>query len=120
LLNAKPIYLVFYSSLARQRYLLAECHALAIGLEKPWGGEQIATNSRLAVTGLPIVIPRAPLPIGKDDFLRGHFEFQFPLAQDFLVAANFFHDFEAVGGFRNDIGVEIRLAKLFYPRPASK
>jgi hypothetical protein len=61
-----------------------------------------------------------PLPIGKDDFLRGHFEFQFPLAQDFLVAANFFHDFEAVGGFRNDIGVEIRLAKLFYPRPASK
>jgi len=92
----------------------------AVGIEKSWGGEQVATNGRFAVTGTPFVIPQAPLPIAKDDFLRGHFEFQFPLAQDFLVAGRVFHDFDAVGGFKNDIGVEVRLAKLFYPRPASK
>jgi hypothetical protein len=92
----------------------------AVGIEKSWGGAQVATNGRFAVTGTPIVIPQAPLSIAKDDFLRGHFEFQFPLAQDFLLAGRIFHDFDALGGFKNDIGVEIRLAKLFYPRPSSK
>jgi hypothetical protein len=31
-----------------------------------------------------------------------------------------FHDFQASGGFRENIGVEIRLAKLFYPTPLAK
>src|SRR5262249_7845974 len=93
---------------------------VAVGIDKSWGGEQVATKGRFAVTGLPIIIQQAPLRLSKDDFLRGHFEFQVPLAQDFLITANLFHDFDAVGGFKNDIGVEIRLAKLFYPRPPSK
>lgn len=92
----------------------------AAGIEKSWGGEQVATNGRFVVTGLPIIIPQPSLPITNDDFLRGHFEFQFPLAQDFLIAGNLYHDFETVGGFRSDYGAEIRFAKLFYPQPASK
>jgi hypothetical protein len=34
---------------------------------------------------------------------------QIPLAQDFTIAGDVFHDFEATGGFRENIGVEIRL-----------
>jgi hypothetical protein len=72
------------------------------------------------VTGLPIVIPQAPLSLSKDDFLRGHLQFQAPLAQDFAVAADVFHDFTRVGGFKDDIGAEIRLTKFFFPQPPSK
>jgi hypothetical protein len=92
---------------------------IALGIEKSWGGEQVATNGRLAVTGLG-VIPQAPLSLSKDDYLRGHLQFQFPLAQDFAVAADVFHDFARVGGFRDDIGAEIRLTKFFFPQPPSK
>jgi hypothetical protein len=49
--------------------------------------------------------------------LRGHFEFQVPLAKDFTIAGDVFHDFEASGGFRENIGVEVRLAKFFFPPP---
>jgi hypothetical protein len=87
----------------------------AIGIEKSWGGEQIATNGRFLVAGLPVGIPQPDLSISKDDFLRGHFQFQVPVSQDFTIAGDVFHDFQATGGFRQNIGVEIRLAKLFYP-----
>ena len=36
------------------------------------------------------------------------------------VAADIFHDFDRVGGFRQDIGAEIRLTKFFFPQPPSK
>jgi hypothetical protein len=88
---------------------------LAVGIEKSWGGEQIATNGRFAVSGLPNVIPQANLSLGRDDFFRGHFQFQIPVTQEFAVAAEVFHDFDRVGGFRENIGVEIRLAKFFFP-----
>ena len=87
----------------------------AIGIEKSWGGEQIATNGRFVVTGAPIVIPQRNLSLTKDDYLRGHFQFQVPLARDFAVAGDVFHDFDRVGGFRNDIGIEVRLTKFFFP-----
>ena len=87
----------------------------AFGIEKSWGGEQVATNGRLAVTGLPFTIPQTPVSLSKDDFLRGHLQFQFPLAQDFAVGADLFHDFTRVGGFKDDIGAEIRLTKFFFP-----
>jgi hypothetical protein len=93
---------------------------IALGIEKSWGGEQVATNGRFAVTGLPLVIPQAPLSISKDDFLRGHLQAQVPLARDFAVAADLFHDFTRVGGFKDDIGVEIRLTKFFFPLPPSR
>ncbi len=92
----------------------------AVGMEKSWGGEQIAKNGTFTVTGLPIVIPQADLSLGKDDFWRGHFQFHVPLAQDFVVAADIYHDFDRVGGFRQDIGAEIRLTKFFFPQPPSK
>jgi hypothetical protein len=92
----------------------------AVGIEKSWGGEQIAKNGTFSVTGLPIVIPQADLSLGKDDFLRGHFQFHVPVAQDFVVAADIYHDFDRVGGFRQDIGAEIRLTKFFFPQPPSK
>jgi hypothetical protein len=66
------------------------------------------------------VIPQPNVSIGKDDFLRGHFEFYFPLAVDFSVAVDVFHDFDTVGGFRENFGAEVRLAKLFFPPPPSK
>jgi hypothetical protein len=94
---------------------------VALGIEKSWGGEQIATNGRFAPTVLPgVAFPAAPLPLSKDDFLRGHLQFQFPLARDFAVAADVFHDFTRVGGFKDDIGAEIRLTKFFFPQPPSK
>jgi hypothetical protein len=92
----------------------------AVGIEKSWGGEQIATNGNFFVAGLPVGIPQPNMPISRDDFLRGHFQFQVPLAQDFTIAGDVFHDFEARGGFRENIGVEVRLAKLFFPTPLAK
>jgi hypothetical protein len=87
----------------------------AFGIEKSWGGEQIVVNGRFLVAGLPVGIPQPDMPISRDDFLRGHFEFQFPVTPDFAIASDVFHDFQATGGFRQNIGVEIRLAKLFFP-----
>ena len=71
---------------------------LAFGIEKSWGGEQIATNGRFAVSGLPIVVPQANLSLSRDDFLRGHFQFQIPITPEFAVAGDVFHDFERVAG----------------------
>jgi hypothetical protein len=92
---------------------------VALGIEKSWGGEQIATNGALRVLGTPVE-QLSPLSISKDDFLRGHIQFQFPLARDFAVAADVFHDFTRVGGFKDDIGVEIRLSKFFFPQPPAR
>jgi hypothetical protein len=91
----------------------------AIGIEKSWGGEQIATNGAFVPVGLPVGLRQPDMSIGRDDFLRGHFQFQVPLAPDFTIAADVFHDFEATGGFRQNIGVEVRLAKFFFPTPHS-
>jgi hypothetical protein len=95
---------------------------VALGIEKSWGGEQIATNGRFTLTTPigPVPLPALPQSLSKDDFLRGHLQFQFPLARDFAVAADVFHDFTRVGGFKDDIGAEIRLTKFFFPQPPSK
>jgi hypothetical protein len=87
----------------------------AVGIEKSWRGEQIATNGTFFPAGLPVGIPQQDMLIGRDDFLRGHFQFQIPLAKDFTIAGDVFHDFQAIGGFRENIGVEVRLAKFFFP-----
>ena len=79
------------------------------------GGKQIAINGIFAAIGLPITMPLADLPLAKDDFLRGHFQFQVPITQDFAIAGDVFHDFGSVGGLRENIGVEIRMVKLFLP-----
>jgi hypothetical protein len=109
-----------YDVKAFLRYSPSNFLFAAVGIEKSWGGEQIATNGRFIVAGLPVEILQANMAISRDDFLRGHFQFQVPLAQDFTVAADIFHDFQASGGFRENIGVEVRLAKLFFPTPPAK
>jgi hypothetical protein len=86
---------------------------VAIGLEKLWGGEQSATNGRFAVSGLPLVIPQPSLSLTKDEFLRGHVQLEVPVTEDFAIAADVVRDFNRVGGFKEDFGVEIRLLKYF-------
>jgi hypothetical protein len=93
---------------------------VAVGIEKSWGGEQIAANGKFAVTGLPLMIPLENLSLSKDDFLRGHFQFQVPITRDFAVGGDVFRDFERVGGLKNDIGAEVRLTKFFFPQPPHK
>jgi hypothetical protein len=92
---------------------------VALGIEKSWGGQQTATDGTLL--GVPASFgggPQAPLILGDDDYLRGHFQFQFPLARDFTVAADVYSDFEREGGFKDEYGAEIRLTKIFFPAPA--
>lgn len=107
-----------YDVKAFLRYEPSTFQFIALGIEKSWGGEQIATNGRLMVAGASIA--QGPLSLSKDDFLRGHLQFQFPLARDFAVAGDVFHDFTRVGGFKDDIGAEIRLTKFFFPQVTSK
>jgi hypothetical protein len=104
-----------YDLLAYLRYQPQPLQFVAIGIEKLWGGEQIATNGTFTATGLPIIKPQDNLPLSKDELLRGHFQFQIPFGLDFAAAADVFHDFNRTGGFRENIGVEIRLLKLFVP-----
>jgi len=61
----------------------------AVGIEKSWGGEQIGTNGRFVVAGLPVAIPQPNVSIGRDDFLRGHFHFN-PARSDFTIAGDLF------------------------------
>jgi hypothetical protein len=106
-----------YDVKAFLRYAPAPHQFFALGIEKSWGGEQIATGGTVTVQGLGVVATPGPLSISKDDYLRGHLQFGFPLAQDFAVAADLFHDFTRVGGFKDDFGAEIRLTKFFFPAP---
>jgi len=90
---------------------------MAIGIEKSWGGEQLATNGTFVGSIIPIVQPQPNLSLTRDDYLQGHLQFQVPLAQDFAVAGDVYHDFDRVGGFRNQVGAEVRLLKFFFPEP---
>jgi len=83
-------------------------------------------SGRFNGTSLPPAPPfgvQAPLSsesLSKDDYLRGHLQFQLPLAQDLALGGDIFHDFDRVGGFKDDFGIELRLTKFFFPaRPSS-
>jgi hypothetical protein len=90
----------------------------AVGIEQSWGGEAVAQNGRFAVLPVPgLVLPAAPLSLLEDNYTRGHIQFHYPLARDLAIASDIYHDFDTVGGFREDIGFEIRLTKFFYPTP---
>jgi hypothetical protein len=104
----------------RARRRCAPPHQLgyvAIGIEKAWGGKQVATAKS---TGLPITGPTASIPLTKDELLRGHLQFHVPITRDFALATDIFHDFNRVGGLRENIGVELRFLKLFLPPLPSK
>jgi hypothetical protein len=92
----------------------------AVGIEKSWGGEMFAKNGTLTVNapGGP-VIPLFAQSLTKDDYLRGHIQASYPLGQTWSIAADLFHDFDRVGGFREDSGLEFRVTKIFLPTPGA-
>jgi hypothetical protein len=82
---------------------------VAVGIERSWGGEQVAKGGVLesALGG--------PLSISKDDFVKGHIQFGVPLSETMQLAADISHDFEREGGFKEDFTIEVRLLKFFLP-----
>ena len=82
---------------------------VAIGIEKSWGGEQIATGGVLAEYN------GGNLSLGKDEFLKGHLQFAFPLSETFQIASDITHDFEREGGFKENFTAELRLTKILLP-----
>jgi hypothetical protein len=75
---------------------------VAIGIERSWGGEQIATGGALGALG--------DVSLGKDDYLKGHLQFGIPLSDTLQIAADITHDFQREGGFREDFTAEIRVS----------
>jgi hypothetical protein len=97
-----------YDIKAFLRYEFGQATHVAVGIEKSWGGNQIASGGGLgALLG--------PTSLGKDDFLKGHVQVSFPLAPDFHVAADLTHDFEREGGLKEDFTAEVRVTKFFLP-----
>lgn len=81
---------------------------VAIGIERSWGGEQIAKGGVLgALVG--------DLSLGKDEYVKGHLQFGFPLSETFQIAADLTHDFHREGGFEEDFTAEIRMSTFFLP-----
>jgi len=99
-----------YDIRAFLRYDFMPLGHLALGVERSWGGDQVASG------GLFQAIFGGPISLGKDDFTKGHLQFAMPLARDFQVAADFTHDFEREGGIREDFTAEVRLTKFFIPQ----
>lgn len=80
----------------------------AVGIERSWGGEQIARGGTLgALSG--------DTSLGKDDYLKGHLQFGIPLSETWQVAADITHDFHREGGFKEDFTAELRLSTFFLP-----
>jgi hypothetical protein len=98
-----------YDVKAYLRYEFMPLGHLALGIERSWGGNQVASGGALeAIFG-------GPTSFGKDDFTKGHLQLAFPLSRDFQVAADISHDFQREGGVREDFVAEIRFTKLFAP-----
>jgi hypothetical protein len=99
-----------YDIKAFVRYNFLPGGHVAIGIERSWGGEQIASGGILGGAA-------GPTSLGMEDFVKGHIQASMPLTRDFFVAADITHDFERSGGFREDFTAEIRFTKLFTPQP---
>jgi hypothetical protein len=98
-----------YDVKAFLRYNYTMGGLVAVGIEKSWGGNQVASGGVLqSVFG-------GPVSFGKDDFLKGHFQIVYPIMPDLHVGADITHDFDRSGGLREDITAEVRLTKFFIP-----
>ena len=97
-----------YNLEAFLRYSFDNTTFIALGIEKSWGGNRIASGGVLGAF-------YGPTSLGEDDFLKGHFQAQWPVSQDFLMGIDITHDFEREGGLREDFTAELRLVKLFLP-----
>jgi hypothetical protein len=103
-----------YDLRAYLRYNFTRGSFIALGYEGSWGGKQTA------VGGILQQITGRSLPLSEDQYQRGRIQAQMPLAADLVVAADIFHDFSTKGFFREDIGVEIRVGKIFAPEAPLK
>ncbi len=92
------------------RYDFAQSFWVAAGIEKSWGGNQIASGGSLS-----LVPGFATSSLGKDDFLKGHIQASYPITRDFHAAIDLTHDFERTGGIKEDFTAEIRVTKFFIP-----
>jgi hypothetical protein len=103
-----------YDIKAFLRYNYMQGGHVAVGIEKSWGGNQIASGGLL---GNPAFAQgfRGPVSLGKDDFLKGHFQIVQPVTPDIHVGVDITHDFEREGGLREDITAEVRVTKFFIP-----
>jgi hypothetical protein len=97
-----------YDINAYLRYNWSPLTFVAIGIEKSWGGEQIARGGALGGLG-------GDLSLGKDEYVKGHLQFGIPLSPTVQVAADITHDFHREGGFREDFTAEIRLSTFIMP-----
>jgi hypothetical protein len=98
-----------YDVRAFLRYNYTMGGLVAVGIEKSWGGNQVASG------GLLQKIFGGPQSFGKDDFLKGHVQFVYPVTPDIHVGADITHDFERSGGLREDITAEVRVTKFWVP-----
>jgi hypothetical protein len=98
-----------YDMKAFVRYETAPLNFVAVGIEKSWGGNQLASG------GILELIFGGPQSFGMDDFTKGHVQFGLPLPYDFQLAADISHDFQRDGGFKENVGAELRITKLFMP-----
>jgi hypothetical protein len=98
-----------YDIKAFLRYSYAPGGLIAVGLEKSWGGNQVASG------GILQTIFGGPQSLGKDDFLKGHVQFVYPVTPDIHVGIDVTHDFEREGGLKEDITAEVRVSKFFIP-----
>jgi hypothetical protein len=99
-----------YDLKAFLRYDYTPGGRVAIGLEKSWGGDD-----QIASGGILQTLFGGPTSLGKDEFLKGHLQLTAPLSADFQTALDLTHDFERVGGFKEDFTAELRLTKIFLP-----
>jgi hypothetical protein len=98
-----------YDIKAFLRYSLNPLSYAALGVERSWGGDQIATG------GVLETIFGGPTSFGRDDFVKGHVQAAMGLARDFQIATDITHDFERSGGVREEFTAEVRLTKFFIP-----
>jgi hypothetical protein len=98
-----------YNAKAFLRYETAPLSFVAAGIEKSWGGNQLASG------GVLETIFGGPTSFGTDDYTKGHVQFGMALPYDFQLAADITHDFQREGGFKENLGAELRITKLFIP-----
>jgi hypothetical protein len=98
-----------YDIKAFLRYNFNQLGFVAAGIEKSWGGNQVASG------GVLQSIFGEPQSVGMVDYLKGHLQAGLPFSEDFQLATDITHDFERAGGVREDFTVELRLTKLFTP-----
>jgi hypothetical protein len=98
-----------YDIKAFLRYDYTRGGHIAVGIEKSWGGNQIASGGALEAAF------HGPTSLGKDDFLKGHIQVVYPLTPDIHVGVDITHDFEREGGLKEDITAELRVSKFFVP-----